>query len=202
MKGLIIAIQFLTRLPTPRVAVSDAVFAASMRWFPAVGLIVGAIVAAGGRAGAAIDPWTGALLALLLWVAVTGALHLDGLGDIADARGAHRAAVRDDERRGRFKIGDGGCDACDECRPALAALPSQSPKSSSRQRGSIASGRPRTSPIASPARRQRARSDATSRSMPRSRACAMQAAIPAAVGAPSVRPISRPDVSGAPWRSR
>ena len=45
MKGLIVAIQFLTRLPTPRIAVSGAEFATSMRWFPAVGLIVGAIVA-------------------------------------------------------------------------------------------------------------------------------------------------------------
>lgn len=95
MKGLIVAIQFLTRLPTPRIAVSSEEFAASMRWFPAVGLIVGAIVAAGGRAGAQIDPWTGALCALILWVAVTGALHLDGLGDIADASGA---AHKDRER--------------------------------------------------------------------------------------------------------
>ncbi|WP_077146186.1 adenosylcobinamide-GDP ribazoletransferase [Sphingopyxis sp. KK2] len=95
MKGLIVAIQFLTRLPTPRIAVSGAEFAASMRWFPAVGLIVGAIVAAGGWAGARIDDWTGAFAALLLWVAVTGALHLDGLGDIADARGA---AHKDRER--------------------------------------------------------------------------------------------------------
>lgn len=88
MKGLVIAIQFLTRLPTPRISVSGDEFAASMRWFPAVGLIVGGLVAAGGWAGARIDSWTGALAALLLWTAVTGALHLDGLGDVADARGA------------------------------------------------------------------------------------------------------------------
>ncbi|WP_374526653.1 adenosylcobinamide-GDP ribazoletransferase [Sphingopyxis sp.] len=104
MKGLIIAIQFLTRLPTPRLAVSSAEFAASMRWFPAAGLIVGALVAGGAFVGAQIDPWTGALAALLLWVAVTGALHLDGLGDIADASGgAHKArgplsALEDRER--------------------------------------------------------------------------------------------------------
>ena len=110
MKGLIVAIQFLTRLPTPRFAVSSAEFAASMRWFPAVGLIVGAIVAAGGRAGAAIDPWTGALVALLVWVAATGALHLDGLGDIADASGAaHKdreqlLAVLADPRVGSFAV--------------------------------------------------------------------------------------------------
>lgn len=95
MKGLIVAIQFLTRLPTPRIAVSSEEFAASMRWFPAVGLIVGAIVAGAGWAGARIDPWTGALFALIVWVAVTGALHLDGLGDIADASGA---AHKDRER--------------------------------------------------------------------------------------------------------
>src|SRR3546814_4864362 len=95
MKGLIVALQFLTRLPTPRITVSSEEFAASMRWFPAVGLIVGAIVAAGGWTGARIDPWTGALAALIVWVAVTGALHLDGLGDIADASGA---AQQDRER--------------------------------------------------------------------------------------------------------
>lgn len=95
MKGLIIAIQFLTRLPTPRITVSGDEFAASMRWFPAVGLIVGALVAGAGWAGARIDPWMGALAALLVWVAVTGALHLDGLGDIADASGAaHKDRAR------------------------------------------------------------------------------------------------------------
>lgn len=88
MKRLIVAIQFLTRLPTPRLTVSGEDFAASMRWFPAVGLIVGAIVAGGVWAGDHIDPWIGGLIGLLLWVAVTGALHLDGLGDIADAAGA------------------------------------------------------------------------------------------------------------------
>src|SRR3546814_15709359 len=66
-----------------------------MRWFPAVGLLVGALVAGAGWAGARIDPWTGSLAALIVWVAVTGALHLDGLGDIADASGA---AHKDRER--------------------------------------------------------------------------------------------------------
>ncbi|MDO9361348.1 MAG: adenosylcobinamide-GDP ribazoletransferase, partial [Sphingopyxis sp.] len=95
MKGLIVAIQFLTRLPTPHITVSGDEFAASMRWFPAVGLIVGALVAGAGWAGALVDPWTGALAALVAWVAVTGALHLDGLGDIADASGAaHKDRAR------------------------------------------------------------------------------------------------------------
>jgi adenosylcobinamide-GDP ribazoletransferase len=95
VKGLIIAMQFLTRLPTPRIAVSSAEFAASMRWFPAVGLILGAIIAGGAWAGAWIDPWLAALAGLVLWVGVTGALHLDGLGDVTDACGA---AHKDRER--------------------------------------------------------------------------------------------------------
>jgi adenosylcobinamide-GDP ribazoletransferase len=93
--GFILAVQFLTRLPTPRIKADDSDFAASMRWFPAAGLIVGLIVAAAGWAGALIDPWTGALAALVAWVAVTGALHLDGLSDLADATGA---AHKDRER--------------------------------------------------------------------------------------------------------
>jgi adenosylcobinamide-GDP ribazoletransferase len=83
-----VAVQFMTRLPTPRIAVSSDQFAASMRWFPAVGLIIGMLVAGGLVAGTMIDPWLGALAALAIWVMVTGALHLDGLGDIADGCGA------------------------------------------------------------------------------------------------------------------
>jgi len=88
MKGLIIATRFLTRLPTPRVTVSDEDFVRSMRWFPAVGIIVGLLVCLGAMLGARIDPWIGALAGLAIWVLITGALHLDGLGDVADACGA------------------------------------------------------------------------------------------------------------------
>lgn len=95
MKGFLIALQFLTRLPTPRLTVSAEEFAQSMRWFPAAGLVIGLIVAGAAWVGARTDPWTGALAALIAWVLVTGALHLDGLGDMADASGA---AHKDRER--------------------------------------------------------------------------------------------------------
>jgi adenosylcobinamide-GDP ribazoletransferase len=88
MKGFILAMQFLTRLPTPRVEADDAAFAASMRWFPAVGAVIGMLIAGAAWAGQHVDPWTGALAALATWVLVTGALHLDGLADITDAGGA------------------------------------------------------------------------------------------------------------------
>ena len=95
MKGFILALQFLTRLPMPRVTADEAAFAASMRWFPAVGLMIGTLIAGVAWAGSRLDPWLGALAALGVWVAVTGALHLDGLSDLADASGA---AHKDRER--------------------------------------------------------------------------------------------------------
>ena len=98
MRGFIIALQFLTRLPMPTplrtIVVDDAAFARSMRWFPAVGLVIGAAVAGAAWAGALVDHRLGALAALIVWVGVTGALHLDGLADLADASGAaHDASV-------------------------------------------------------------------------------------------------------------
>lgn len=110
MKGLCIALQFLTRLPAPSFSISNEAFAASMRWFPVVGLIVGALIAGAGWVGALVDGWTGALAALAAWVLVTGALHLDGLGDMADASGAaHKSrdrmlAVLSDPHVGSFGV--------------------------------------------------------------------------------------------------
>lgn len=88
MRALLLAIGFLTRLPVPRVLADAGDFARAIRYYPAAGLLVGAVVAAAGWAGSLLDPWTGALAALIAWAAVTGALHLDGLGDLADGLGA------------------------------------------------------------------------------------------------------------------
>jgi adenosylcobinamide-GDP ribazoletransferase len=88
MKGLIVAIQFLTRLPTPRLDVRREEFVASIRWFPAVGFIIGALLFGAVTLARPLGPWVSALAGLVTWVAVTGALHLDGLGDIADGSGA------------------------------------------------------------------------------------------------------------------
>jgi len=110
MKGLVIALQFLTRLPMPRVHADEHDFARSMRWFPAAGLVIGALLAAAAVFGFLVDSWTAALCALLLWVWVTGGLHLDGLSDLADARGAahkdraHFLAVMADPHVGNFGV--------------------------------------------------------------------------------------------------
>lgn len=95
MKHLILALQFLTRLPLPQVAADKDDFAAAMRWFPAAGLVVGGAVAGAVWALGRFDPWLGALGGVAAWAGMTGALHLDGLGDMADAAGA---AHKDPER--------------------------------------------------------------------------------------------------------
>ena len=88
MKTLIIALGFLTRLPMPRVEADEVDFARAIRLYPVAGLVVGVIVAGAGWLGAHVDPWTGALAALIAWVWATGALHLDGLADLSDGLGA------------------------------------------------------------------------------------------------------------------
>lgn len=110
MKGAILALQFMTRLPIPAIKATNGDYGKAIRWFPLAGTVVGATVAGAGWLGTLRDPALGALLALVTWVALTGALHLDGLGDIADAVGAaHREpsrirAVLDDPHLGSFGV--------------------------------------------------------------------------------------------------
>ncbi|WP_395395788.1 adenosylcobinamide-GDP ribazoletransferase [Novosphingobium sp. BL-8A] len=96
MRQVVLALQFMTRLPLPAVRATEDDFVKSIRWFPLAGGVVGAAVAGpwwlGAKAG---GDWGAALIGLIAWVAMTGALHLDGLGDIADAAGA---AHKDRER--------------------------------------------------------------------------------------------------------
>lgn len=88
MKAPLLAFGFLTRLPVPRVEADPTAFARSIRWYPAVGLTIGALLAVTLAAVSRIDPWVAAAATLATWVLITGALHLDGLGDLADGCGA------------------------------------------------------------------------------------------------------------------
>jgi adenosylcobinamide-GDP ribazoletransferase len=106
-----IALQFLTRLPTPRVRDLQADdLARSAIWFPAVGLVIGLLLALVMLALDGSDPWVAALAVLGVWIFVTGALHLDGLGDVADALGASHGkperfvAVLGDPHAGSFAL--------------------------------------------------------------------------------------------------
>jgi adenosylcobinamide-GDP ribazoletransferase len=95
-RRLLVALQFLTRMPTPPVTgLRSDDLSRSAVFFPLVGLLIGGGVFGAMGAGALLNPSVAALAGLVAWVAITGALHLDGLGDVADGFGA---AHRDPER--------------------------------------------------------------------------------------------------------
>jgi adenosylcobinamide-GDP ribazoletransferase len=83
---LLIALQFLTRLPIhlPGMPAPEQL-GRSLLWYPLVGLLLGALLLVlHGLLGDAPAPLHAALL-LAAWVGLSGALHLDGLADSADA---------------------------------------------------------------------------------------------------------------------
>jgi adenosylcobinamide-GDP ribazoletransferase len=87
LKPFWIALQFFTLLPTPKIdRIDNSDLAQSVLWYPAVGLIIGGLLWA---LAELLLPMLSTLVVagvlLLVWVAITGALHLDGLADCADA---------------------------------------------------------------------------------------------------------------------
>jgi adenosylcobinamide-GDP ribazoletransferase len=86
MRGLLVALGFLTRLPVPMGAFDDArAKAASLVWYPLVGLLIGLLLGALAWLLRDTPSLLTAGLVVLAWVVLTGALHLDGLADSADA---------------------------------------------------------------------------------------------------------------------
>jgi len=80
------AVQFLTRLPTPHLAHYDEALAGrSALYFPLVGLLIGLLLWLLASLTGTATPGVQAALVLALWVGLSGGLHLDGLGDSADA---------------------------------------------------------------------------------------------------------------------
>jgi adenosylcobinamide-GDP ribazoletransferase len=88
LEELLVAFQFLTRLPLARVPYQPDSLSRSAKFFPLVGLAIGAVVSV--LQQILTSHLNRALLALLLLtflVLVTGGFHEDGLADTADAFG-------------------------------------------------------------------------------------------------------------------
>jgi adenosylcobinamide-GDP ribazoletransferase len=106
---LVVAIQYLTRLPTPQLTGFRADWPVrATRYFPLVGQLVGMLAAlvwigAGRLWGAPVA----AVLAVAAAVLATGGLHEDGLADTADGLGGgrtreERLQIMKDSRIGSF----------------------------------------------------------------------------------------------------
>ncbi len=107
LDGAALAFAFLTVLPIrPRWPVAN--LGAAAAWFPLVGAVVGTLAGATRYYGEALfGPAVASVLALVVLVGLTGALHQDGLADCADGLGVRadrerRLAVMRDPATGVF----------------------------------------------------------------------------------------------------
>ena len=86
MKSFFAAIRFLTIVPVPeRWCGGEAELRRSLVFFPVVGLLIGLLAAGAAWYGARLlPPAPLAVLLVILYLAVSGGLHMDGLADTAD----------------------------------------------------------------------------------------------------------------------
>ncbi|MDP5308956.1 adenosylcobinamide-GDP ribazoletransferase [Paracoccus spongiarum] len=104
---ILLAAVFLTRLPLARWLPPRVLPLGRAAWaFPLVGAAIGAVAGLPLLIGG--PPLLGAVLSLALSVLLTGALHEDGLADLADAAGGRdrdtRLAIMRDSRIGSYGV--------------------------------------------------------------------------------------------------
>lgn len=109
MKRFRQALCFLTTLPIPYPqALSIAEIGKAASWFPFVGLVIGGLlVGADYLLRLVFPPFPAAFLLTIVWVVLTGGLHLDGLADCGDgllvsAGQERRLEILKDSRIGSF----------------------------------------------------------------------------------------------------
>ncbi len=85
-RAVLVALQFLTRLPLriePQPAARE--IGLSLACYPVVGLLLGAVLWGAALVVSGLPSLLGAAIVLVVWVSITGGLHIDGLADMADA---------------------------------------------------------------------------------------------------------------------
>lgn len=87
LKSIVVAFQFLTRLYLPiNVEWDTANLRRSLTWFGLVGAFIGVILAGAMTLFNRFDliPAVSAIIILLIWIFITGGMHIDGISDMAD----------------------------------------------------------------------------------------------------------------------
>ena len=93
--GVVLALQFLTRIPIPIAAPwTPETRRWAVRAYPLVGLLIGTVLAVVALGMHNVPAPITALTLLSIWVAISGGLHLDGVMDIADALGSNQPLAR------------------------------------------------------------------------------------------------------------
>lgn len=92
MKAFFAAVMFLTRIPVPKITVSNLDWKKSAAYFPLIGFIIGGFLLLGLFALKELfSTPVAAFLIVLLWIWITGGLHIDGWMDLADGFGSSRS---------------------------------------------------------------------------------------------------------------
>lgn len=109
MRSFFLMLAFFTRLPVPRTFYSEERYIRGISLLPLVGVVIGAILCGASFARPYLSgPLFGALL-FLLYLLITGGLHLDGLADSCDALFSGRdretmLEIMKDSRSGSFGV--------------------------------------------------------------------------------------------------
>ncbi len=95
-KRLILMIQFLTTIPVPiNLDVSEEDFGKGLLFAPLVGFLIGGIIAGSFFLLRTIfPPSVTAVFIIILYIVLTGGIHLDGLGDTSDGIFSNRPKER------------------------------------------------------------------------------------------------------------
>lgn len=87
LESIVVAFQFLTRLYLPiNVEWDTGNLRRSLTWFGLVGAFIGVILAGAMTLFNRFDliPAVSAIIILLIWIFITGGMHIDGISDMAD----------------------------------------------------------------------------------------------------------------------
>lgn len=108
MKGLLLALGFLTAVPMRTSAPGPHDLGRAAMWFPLIGFGLGIVLACAHLIFSLLFPaLLAAALTVAVWAALTGGLHLDGLADCCDgllsaATPERRLEIMRDPRLGAF----------------------------------------------------------------------------------------------------
>ncbi|WP_028856392.1 adenosylcobinamide-GDP ribazoletransferase [Psychrilyobacter atlanticus] len=110
MKGFLLLLQFMTRIPTPKMEYEPKKLGKAMKFFPVVGMIIGAILYYSFIVLNQFfdSPEVIAILIILIDIVLTGGLHLDGLADTFDGIFSYRSKKRMLEIMKDSRIGSNG----------------------------------------------------------------------------------------------
>jgi len=110
MKGFLLLLQFMTRIPTPKMEYEQQKLGKAMKFFPIVGIIIGIILYYSFIVLNQFfdSPEVIAILIILIEIVLTGGLHLDGLADTFDGIFSYRSKKRMLEIMKDSRIGSNG----------------------------------------------------------------------------------------------